>query len=284
MSQKFTDDGEFFKSDDYFKRQEKENVFIKANGMEPFPRLMGDIWVHHDFQSGAKYTGNWHDNEVSFGLMEWPDGATYEGQYKAGVAEGLGVFTYPDGCTYTGEWLAGKRHGLGAYSQPNEKDGIYRGDWRLGERVGKGVELKGKNVSTRHTYCGVFKENVKAGFGVYEWPDGGIYEGTWVENVPEGRGMYTGHDKRVYKGSWKSSGKDGYGMMVFPSGEVYKGQYEDDKYEGFGQFLRPDGKKYDGFWREGQQQGYGQIAHTQTDAIVRTISQDGKMMKSVHGN
>lgn len=36
--------------------------------------------------------------------MTWPNGATYNGDFKAGLRDGYGVYIEVDGTAYRGEW------------------------------------------------------------------------------------------------------------------------------------------------------------------------------------
>ena len=49
----------------------------------------------------------------------WPNGQTYEGDFKLDECEGEGTLHYPDGKTFVGSWKNGKKHGTGDYSWPN---------------------------------------------------------------------------------------------------------------------------------------------------------------------
>ena len=61
------------------------------------------------------------------------DGNTYIGDWKYGMANGLGTKTSSDGDTYTGEWKGGKPTGQGTVTHP---DGTtYTGAFKDGERV-----------------------------------------------------------------------------------------------------------------------------------------------------
>jgi hypothetical protein len=42
------------------------------------------------------------------GKYQWPDGRTYEGEYKDDQKEGFGVYTWSDGKMYRGYWSEGK--------------------------------------------------------------------------------------------------------------------------------------------------------------------------------
>lgn len=53
------------------------------------------------------------------------------------------------------------------------------------------------------TYRGNFTDGNLAGFGIFEYLDGSIYEGSWKDNKKYGKGKFTEADgKSVYNGEW----------------------------------------------------------------------------------
>ena len=63
-------------------------------------------------------------------------------------------------------------------------------------------------------YEGEFANNLKHGFGVYEWSDGTKYEGNFVEDR-----------------------KDGLGTYYFYNGDKYEGNFKEDRFHGNGSYL-----------------------------------------------
>ncbi len=52
----------------------------------------------------------------------------YEGDSENGQPNGLGIMTFPDGRKYLGQWKFGKKHGNGTLTEPN---GIkFVGEWK----------------------------------------------------------------------------------------------------------------------------------------------------------
>lgn len=47
--------------------------------------------------------------------MRYPNGDSYDGQWKASEQEGQGVYTFAGGRTYAGAWRAGDYEGHGVY-------------------------------------------------------------------------------------------------------------------------------------------------------------------------
>ena len=52
----------------------------------------------------------------------------YEGDAENGQPNGLGIMTYPDGRKYLGQWRDGKKHGNGTFTYPNGMKFV--GEWK----------------------------------------------------------------------------------------------------------------------------------------------------------
>jgi len=52
------------------------------------------------------------------GTFVWSGGERYDGHWKNGKPDGLGLLSLQDGTTYDAQWRAGKRHGVCVYSTP----------------------------------------------------------------------------------------------------------------------------------------------------------------------
>jgi hypothetical protein len=64
----------------------------------------------------GSYEGSWKNGQKEgVGVMTWASGAKYHGAFGAGKFEGQGTMFYPNGDIYTGEWAGGKKHGAGTY-------------------------------------------------------------------------------------------------------------------------------------------------------------------------
>ena len=80
-----------------------------------------------------KYEGEWKNGlRDGIGLFAYSDGkSSYKGQWLAGNAAGYGVFTYADGSIYVGGWKQNKRHGKGRLTLANGNE--RSGAWMLGK-------------------------------------------------------------------------------------------------------------------------------------------------------
>ena len=50
---------------------------------------------------------------LSKGIFTWPNGDTYEGEYKDDIRNGFGIYKYKDGNRYEGEWKNDQKNGKG---------------------------------------------------------------------------------------------------------------------------------------------------------------------------
>lgn len=75
--------------------------------------------------------------------MKYPDGSTYEGEWKNDLKHGYGVYIYANGDKYEGQWFNDSRHGIGTYAHSKE-DCSSHGTWDAGQRIGP-AEIRNKN-------------------------------------------------------------------------------------------------------------------------------------------
>jgi hypothetical protein len=146
------------------------------------------------YASGEPYAGQWENDEpmeidkyVSpvpdpkqgrSKKPKWDDGRVYQVIKDGNEQNGKGVMTWPDGDRYDGEWLHGQRHGYGRLDRKNGE--TYQGNWARNQRNGHGV-----NLSTNgDEYDGAWVDDQRHGTGkLSRAADGGIDEGRWVNDV-----------------------------------------------------------------------------------------------------
>eukprot|EP00392_Amoebophrya_sp_AT5.2_P004483 g4491.t1 len=116
------------------------------------------------------------------GVYTWPDGSRYEGEFEKNNVQGFGKLSDPtkchqkwafhpsktDGSVYEGQFLDNMQHGAG---KSDDGSGLlYDGEWKEGEKCGKGQET---NTKTGVMYVGQFLEDLKHGSGVEKPVRGG---------------------------------------------------------------------------------------------------------------
>lgn len=94
-----------------------------------------------------KYVGEWkNDRILGKGMMEYQDGALFEGVIYDDELKGVGTVTFPDGSIYSGEVRHEKYNGMGIGYWPDGT--IYEGEWMDDKMNGKGViTIKGIKYS-----------------------------------------------------------------------------------------------------------------------------------------
>ena len=90
---------------------------------------------------GCQYYGEWNqqfNQKHGRGILKWPEGPTYYGQFKNDKASGKGRLIFKEGEEYFGDWDDNKANGLGKYKS---KEVIYEGKRSEERRVGKECRL-----------------------------------------------------------------------------------------------------------------------------------------------
>lgn len=183
------------------------------------------------------------------GLMTWPNGDTYEGDWKKGLMDGEGVYVYATaGYTYTGQWKKGKIKGHGTFRFNNGT--VMEGDWTdMGTGTGYMLFADG----TR--YEGTFVNGLCHGQGLKIWPNGNRYEGSFAQGHMSGKGTIKFHTGEIYTGMWVNDHRQGFGEATYPDGAHYSGNWFLDRFDGQGTYTTPDGDVLQGNWKQGQLEG-----------------------------
>jgi len=110
----------------------------------------GIVWKRFgDKDTHRVYKGEWKNGEKwrpnGLGVMTYPDGHKYVGEYKDGLENGQGTYTWSDGRKYVGEFKDGKQNGQGTYIYHDGRK--YEGEWKVGrEWNGTGYNKNGEIV------------------------------------------------------------------------------------------------------------------------------------------
>jgi hypothetical protein len=131
---------------------------------------------------GTYYSGGWvEDRRTEAGVYVNVDGTSvtpptpmrdfeYKGQRDhMGQPHGKGEATFPDGSSYDGEWRNGIKHGRGVHATSTGK---YNGGWRMGVHHGHGVYKSAERTS----YDGQWVNGVKHGNMTITHADGRKYQ------------------------------------------------------------------------------------------------------------
>jgi len=156
--------------------------------------------------------------------------------------DGRGVMLYPDGSTYSGEWKDGKRHGKGTLHYADGRK--YEGNFADDQLHGKGLITlpDGRIIESRWDNG----EQISARFA-----NGDIFTGTWEDGTFCGEATVTLPNGDRYSGGFKKSKYHGYGVMAYADGSKYTGEFKNGKFNGKGAISFPDGTVIESEWKDG---------------------------------
>ncbi|RLN19848.1 phosphatidylinositol 4-phosphate 5-kinase 1-like [Panicum miliaceum] len=125
------------------------------------------------------------------GVVQWPSGASYDGDICGGFIDGTGTFKGVDGSLYKGSWRMNKKHGMGTMVYANSD--TYEGFWNEGlpEGFGKYTWANG------NTYIGSWKSGKMNGRGVMKWTNGDTLDCNWLNGLAHGKVFANMHQEHV---------------------------------------------------------------------------------------
>ena len=198
-------------------------------------------------QDKPHYTGEKkNDLPHGSGVLVYPSGVTYAGQFQEGKLSGEGTWTHPSGSIYEGEWKNNLYHGWGTLIIPNTLS--FEGEFMEGLKDGYGTLI----YADQRRYEGAWQGGFKHGKGTMVYADGSVYSGTWNEGSQHEEGTLTYADGSRYEGQWERGQKHGKGTMIYADGSRYFGQWKNDLRHGEGTIHEPDGTVRIGLWEYGQ--------------------------------
>jgi len=158
----------------------------------------GIVWKRFgDKDTHRVYKGEWKNGEKwrpnGLGVMTYPNGEKYVGEFRDGYINGQGTYTWSDGDMYEGEFKDGKRHGQGTYTWSGGNK--YEGEYKDGEIDGKGTQT----FSDGRKWTGEFRKNKRWNTTIYnkngniigkfvngiEYDKYGNFQGKWVNGVQQ---------------------------------------------------------------------------------------------------
>jgi len=136
--------------------------WAKSHGLMEAPGVLGSAYYGQiDLETGVlngfgRWTsqetmveGMWRQGKMhGFAKQIWPDGRTYEGEFRDGLFWGTGIMTWQHArgtSVYEGEYENDKKHGVGKFTWPSGRS--YEGQWVSGRRQGVGVETTSSGKS-----------------------------------------------------------------------------------------------------------------------------------------
>ena len=261
-----------FQEDLFSKQEIKSNKDNKDPRNRPldgkrrkYPRLSQDIF---------SYEGEWKNGKRDgLGILIKKDVAIFIGEFTEDQVNGFGKLIDESGDEYKGYWKKSKAHGIGIY---NKKGVIsYKGNWKNDNQSGFWIE-----VWPKLEYIGEYSNGNKEGYGVLNIRDG-IYQGQMKDGNINGVGSFVFKDRRKYQGEFVNNKIEGYGILTWPDGKVFVGSFKDDLEDGFGIFYTSK-KIYIGFWQNMILEG--EVIVIEGDKRKKQLWEQGKCYKNLPQN
>ena len=174
---------------------EKTPSLEELSKFNPYPEIDNDIIFIEDNKTDENKQVNLDEilnlekpeNKEKLSLVRIEnDEGVYIGEANYATPQGRGCYMYKkDGESWIGYFDNGAK---GKYGKYYDKDGklLYEGDYKRGERNGKGKCY----YPDGSKYEGDFVKNKKEGSGVFHWDDKTRWEGTWKNDKMDGTGTY----------------------------------------------------------------------------------------------
>ena len=174
---------------------------------------------------------------------------SYEGEWKNGKRDGIGILVKKEIAKFIGEFVEDKVCGFGKLIDVNGEK--YIGYWKESQASGLGIYSRKEIIS----YKGYWDNDKQNGFGTEKWPNL-EYIGEYLNGDKEGYGVLNIRDG-VYEGEMKDGNLNGIGSFLFKDKRKYQGEYINNKIEGYGILTWPDGKVFVGTFRDNLEDGFG---------------------------
>ena len=205
--------------------------------------------------NGSHYFGYFKEDFFQDGIGKSVnlDGNIYFGQFKQGIANGIGHFKTKNGNKFEGYWVDNKLDGFGIIS----------------------IE------KSEQFYSGELKKGIFNGIGKFNNKNYIEYQGEFNEGKMDGTGCLIYKNKKEYKGEFKEGNKEGYGIMKWPTGEVYEGEWKNDSFK-FGTYSWANGNLFLGNFNNDSIEGMGTFYSAALGTIETGLWKNGKRIDINH--
>jgi hypothetical protein len=133
-------------------------------------------WANPKANAAKKFEGKWHNGkQTDYGVETYQNGDKYDGDFKRGIAHGMGTYTFhAGGEIYQGDFRNGKRHGRGKFYYPDGR--TLESSFKNGQNVGKAIHCWNRGPPHGHCIESEFKFGQPVGKGIITRMNGDRYE------------------------------------------------------------------------------------------------------------
>lgn len=209
-------DGTVYEGEWYINNAEGKGRLLHSNGDVYIgtwaKNLAHGLGIYYS-DGKVRYCGSWfNDMQQGLGIehAKCDRLATYEGQFKGGLKDGVGSYTWTDGSQYFGSWSNNCINGLGIYIGDDNR--WFKGSWCDSTMHGPGKYV----WPDGREYVGNYANDKKSGFGTYAWPNGKKYCGYWKDGRQHGVGKIVKATGGTLYGTWRN-GEIAPGQALFAS-------------------------------------------------------------------
>ena len=174
-----------------------DNQTYDGEWLEGLRHGRGVMSYHEKAASPTVYTGDWSQGmRHGYGKMVYATGNSYEGEWRDDKKHGRGTMMWRKGeDVYCGEWQNDAPHGVGEFIWGETSGGA-------GGATGKGAPEGSSNKQINNIYRGEWKDGQREGRGTFFYADGSQYAGAWTQNHKNGLGVMIYPDGRVQAGTF----------------------------------------------------------------------------------
>ena len=250
---------------DLFPNTISPKKYLNDNKRRKFPLLI---------QGDFSYEGEWKNGKRDgLGIYIKKNAAKFIGYFIEDYVNGFGKLTDGNGDEYIGYWIKSMANGIGIYSR--KRIISYKGWWKDDKQNKFGIE-----VWPKLDFIGDYSNGVKEGYGIMNIKDG-IYEGEMKGGNFNGIGKFMFNDKRRYEGEFKNNKMDGFGILYLPGNKIFVGHFKDDLQDGFGVFYT-NKRIYVGFWQNMLLEG--KVIIVEGNKRKKQIWEEGRLRKNLASN
>ena len=219
------------------------------------------------YNSGNYYKGNFVDDKFDGdgSVYHWFDGDEYDGQWKDGMRQGVGVFRYADGSLEYSMYEKDVAKGGGVWLSADRKtaqkmlNGVKKSEISLS--VAEKMVTETFKLPAPKTAEGS-SDATTAATSSTPAKSVGFFSRLFSNKKvgADGELMFKDYGEwGTYKGSVDADGdRQGKGKITYKGGNSYEGSFVNDKFHGeSGVYKWADGDEYTGPWKDGERHGKG---------------------------